>query len=87
MNEEPLSVKNPPEQAPAPHLAEAPQSAPIPVDNPPEPPKHAEVPLQTNPIPITQPKTDHSVTTAIIATVVIVITLSALAVFAYLNQK
>lgn len=81
MDEQPIAVKPPPDQIPVPHIDESQltQNSPPPVEHKESPPSQFK--------PVVTTKTDHSVTIAIIATVVIVVVLSILAVFAYLNQK
>lgn len=68
-----------------PPLAGSPAQSPLPPARPPKPPAAANVPI-ANPVkPQTPPK--QGVTAAITATVIIVLGLAVLAVFAYIKQK
>ena len=85
-SESPLQVSEPP--APSPVTADPMMLPSQPAAAPPEP---AAVPAERNqaapPKPVTPKSPSHSVGTAIFATVVIVLGLAALAVYAYLKTR
>jgi len=72
--------------APPPRTADETAPAPVPTANPPKPQAPAAPAHQKAPVQAKQPRA-NSVNTAIFATVIIVLGLAALAVYAYLKQK